>query len=250
MNENGYAVKTPVFEGPLALLLDLVEKRKLFVNDVSLAQVADDFIKYLENHEEFPLGESAEFIVVASTLMLIKSKSLLPMLELTEEEKESIEDLEERLRLYSRAKELSQHIKRLFGKNIIFEKLPSKNQIIVFSPDKHTNLAELQMALEKVLESLPKKEVLPKAVVKKMISLEETIEKLAERITKNIRMNFKDFYSGSIDTKHGLTHENKVTIIVGFLAMLELVKRGAIKVTQEGQDIEIETESVGLPQYI
>ncbi len=251
MTLSGYAVKTPVFEGPLALLLDLIEKRKLFVNDVSLAQVSDDFIKYVENHEEFPIGESAEFIVVASTLMLIKSRSLLPMLELTLEEKESIEDLEERLRLYSQAKELSLHVKKLFGKNIIFEKLPSKNQLVVFSPDKHTNLIELSMVLEKVLESLPKKEVLPQAIVKKMISLEETIEKLAERISKATRMNFKDFYKNNIDASQGLTHENKVTIIVGFLAMLELVKRGAIRVTQENKgEIEIETESIGVPQYV
>ncbi len=86
MDTLGYKVKTHVFEGPLDLLLDLVEKRKLFVNDVSLAEVTDDFIKYIETHEEFPIGESAEFIVIASTLMLVKSRSLLPMLALTEDE--------------------------------------------------------------------------------------------------------------------------------------------------------------------
>ncbi len=251
MNSSGYAVKTEVFEGPLALLLDLVEKRKLFVNDVSLSQVTDDFIAYIDSHEEFPISESAEFIVVASTLMLIKSKSLLPTLELTEDEKESIEDLEERLRLYGKVKELSLNIKKLFGRKIIFEKLPSKSQVVVFSPDSHTNINELSLALARVVESLPKKENLPKATVRKMISLEETIEKLAERISKSVKMSFKEFYGGNIDSKNGLTHENKVTIIVGFLAMLELVKRGAIRVTQEGKgEIEIESENIGIPQYI
>ncbi len=82
-----------------------------------------------------------------------------------------------------------------------------------------------------------------------MISLEETIEKLAERISKGMKMNFKDMY----EHKKGepLTQENKVMIIVGFLAMLELVKRGAIRVTQKGKgEIEIETESIGVPNYI
>jgi segregation and condensation protein A len=251
MNPSGYAVKTEVFEGPLALLLDLVEKRKLFVNDVSISLVTDDFIEYLNSHEEFPIGESAEFIVVASTLMLIKSRSLLPGLELTEEEKESIEDLEERLRLYAKAKELSQHIKKIFGKNVIFEKMPSKSDIIVFSPDQHTNLPELAMALEKVVESLPKKEILPKAIVRKIISLEEAIEKLAERISKSTHLNFNDLYKGSIDSTKGLSYENKVTIIVGFLAMLELVKRGAIRVSQENKgEIEIETDNINIPQYV
>src|SRR3990167_5690510 len=110
---DSYTVRTQVFEGPLDLLLELVTKRKLFVNDVSLAQVTDDFIRYIDERGEIPLGESAEFILVASTLMLIKSRSLLPMLELTEEEEESIHDLENRLALYARTKELAVELKSI-----------------------------------------------------------------------------------------------------------------------------------------
>ncbi len=239
MDKSNYSVKTAVFEGPLDLLLDLIEKRKLFVSDVSLAQVTDDFIRYIETHEEFPLGESAEFIVVASTLMLIKSRSLLPSLPLTEEEEQSIEELEERLHLYKKAKELSQELKKLFGKNIIFEKLPNKRQQIIFSPDSKTDTAHLKEALMRVLESIPKKDVLPKAVVQKIVTLEEMIDRLSDRISKSMKMNFKEFAG-----------KDKVSIIVGFLAMLELVKRGVIRVEQEGRgEIAMETEKVGLPQY-
>src|SRR5690348_9963488 len=130
--ESNFSVKTSAFEGPLDLLLDLVTKRKLFVNDVSLAQVTDDFIAYIDQHEEFPLGESAEFILVASTLMLIKSRSLLPTLELTQEEEESIHDLENRLQVYARVKELAAEVKKIFGKRIIFEKEPRKNETVIF----------------------------------------------------------------------------------------------------------------------
>lgn len=246
MEKLGYTVKTAAFEGPLDLLLDLVTKRKLFINDVSLSQVADDFIKYIDEHEEFPIGESAEFIVVASTLMLIKSRSLLPMIELTEEEEESIHDLENRLQTYARVKELAAALRKIFGRKVIFEKTPNRNPVVVFSPDAKTDPENILAALRRVFESLPKKEFLPKATVRKVISLEETIEKLAERISRASRMNFKDFHG----VKGKLTHEKKVDIIVGFLAMLELVKRGAIRVTQEsGGDIEIETESVGVPTY-
>ena len=244
--EGSYTVKTGVFEGPLDLLLDLVTKRKLFVNDVSLSQVTDDFIKYLEGHEEFPLGESAEFIVVASTLMLIKSRSLLPMIKLTDEEEESIQDLENRLVLYAKVKELATGLKNIFGKQIIFEKTPGKNPVIVFSPDSKTDTKNILLALERVLETLPKKEVLPKITIKKVISLEEMMERLAERISKASRINFKDFHN----TEGALTYEKKVSIIIGFLAMLELVKRGAIRVTQEGRgDIEMESENIGIPNY-
>lgn len=241
-----FAVKTPVFEGPLDLLLELVTKRKLFVNDVSLAQVTDDFIRYIDEHEEFPIGESAEFILVASTLMLIKSRSLLPMLELTQEEEESIHDLENRLQVYARVKELAQEVKKIFGKSIIFEKEPRKNEAVIFAPDSKTDKENLYQALSRVLESLPKKEALPKVLVKKVISLEEMIERLAERITKTMKLSFREFHG----QKGEMTREKKVSVIVGFLAMLELVKRGAIKVNQEnGGDIEIETETVGTPNY-
>jgi len=251
MSEKKYAIKTAIFEGPLDLLLDLVEKRKLFVNDVSLTQVTDDFIKYINEHEEFPIEESAEFILIASTLMLVKSRSLLPMLELTDEEEASIEDLEKRLIVYARIKELSLEVKKLFGKQIIFEKGVSKNIPTIFSPDSKTNIEELHSALMRVLESLPKKEILPKAIVKKMINLEETIEKLAERISKGIKTNFKKFYAEDLKASGKLTYEKKVMIIVGFLAMLELVKRGALRVSQNSEgEIEMESENVGVPHYI
>jgi segregation and condensation protein A len=241
MGDFSYAVKTPVFTGPLDLLLDLIEKRKLFVNDVSLSAVTDDFVRYIEEHEEFPLDESAEFIVVASTLMLLKSRSLLPSLPLTEEETASIEDLEHRLKLYQKVKELSIELKKLYGKHTIFEKLPRKSEVVVFSPDKHTNAPSLRDALHRVLESLPKKEALPKTVVRKMVTLEQTIEKLAERVSKGLRLRFNDVYK----------KEDKINTIIGFLAVLELVKRGMLRVSQESKhgEIEMESESIGIPNY-
>lgn len=250
MTSLSFEVKTEVFEGPLDLLLDLVSKRKLFVSDVSLSAVTDDFISYIEEHDEFPIGESAEFIVVASTLMLIKSRSLLPQLLLTEEEEESIEDLENRLKIYARTKELAVGLKRIYGKNVIYEKTPTKNLTVVFSPDSKTNPEDLLAALRRVIDSLPKKEHIPKAVVKKMITLEETIEKLATRISKGMKTSFQDFVGSDLGASGKLTYEKKVSIIVGFLAMLELVKRGAIRVNQEGSEIAIENEAVGLPTYV
>ena len=246
MEKRSYTVKTQVFEGPLDLLLELVTKRKLFVNDVSLSQVTDDFIRYLEEHEEFPIGESAEFIVVASTLMLIKSRSLLPMIKLTDEEEESIHDLEDRLTLYAKVKTLAAGLKNIFSKQIIFEKTPSKFPTVVFSPDSKTDTENLLLALERVIESLPKKELLPKVIVKKVISLEEMIVRLSERISQASKISFRKFHGA----RGALTYEKKVSIIVGFLAMLELVKRGAIRVTQEGRgDIEMESEAVAIPNY-
>lgn len=240
---DSYTVRAPNFEGPLDLLLDLVTKRKLFINDVSLARVTDDFIKYLEEHDEFLIGESAEFIVVASTLMLVKSRSLLPIIKLSEEEEESVRDLENRLLLYARVKELASGLKELFGRRIIFEKTPAKSLAVVFSPDSKTDKINLLAALESLVQSFPKTESLPKATVKKIMSLEEMIERLSKRISESSRISFKDFCG----VKGSLNYEKKVSIIIGFLAMLELIKRGAIRVTQDPAGrIEMESESIAV----
>lgn len=245
MNELGYEIKTPVFEGPLDLLLDLIEKRKLFVNDVSLAQVTDDFIKYLQeqeaSNEPISLRESAEFIVVASTLMLIKSRSLLPSLPLTEEETASIEELEERLRLYEKVRELSNELKKRFGKEVIFAKEPSRQVTVVFSPDSNTNLDGVSQAIKRLIDSFPVKEKTPKATIKKIITLEEMIFKLTERMQKGLKTKFSEVYK----------KEDKMNVIVGFLAVLELVRRGVMRVEQDEKgEIEMETENVTVPHYV
>ena len=233
-----YNIKTPIFEGPLDTLLSLIEKRKLFINDISLSQVADDFISYVKNLENFPLGESANFILIASTLVLIKSKSLLPDLNLTEEEEQSINDLEARLREYQKYKSLTVHLRERFGINISYLRLPPREKKIVFLPDKNTTVLGIFETIKSVISNIPQVEVVPKAIVQKVISLEDMITHLSERISQSLKMSFKDF-SGS-------GKKDKVTVIVSFLAMLELVKQGIIQVKQENnfQDIEMQTQTL------
>ena len=119
-----YNAKIGSFEGPLGLLLSLIEDRKLFINEISLAQVADDYIGYLKNLQDLPperkIANVSYFVLVAATLILIKSKSLLPNLALTEEEEEKIGDLERRLKLYQIIKKASVNIKNNFRGKIVF----------------------------------------------------------------------------------------------------------------------------------
>ena len=115
--------------------------------------------------------------------------------------------------------------------------------MIVFTPDKNTSVSRISETIRSVIAQIPKKELVPKAVVQKVISLEEMIESLTVRITTSLKMSFKDF------AKVGKTE--KVNVIVSFLAMLELVKQGIIQVRQDKdfQDIEMETQAVGTPRY-
>ena len=238
-----FKIKTEIFEGPLELLLSLIEKRKLFINDIALAKVTDDFISYVKNFENFPIADSANFILIASTLLLIKSKSLLPTLDLTEEEQASIEDLEARLKIYARMKELSVHVKERFGKNMLYAKENNKIEVKVFSPQAKMTLPNLVAAMFDVIKNFPKKEALPKTIVRKVISLEDMIGRLTQRITSNLRMSFREFAN--------VSKEERVNVIVSFLAMLELVKQGVINVVQEQkfEDIKMETMEIGVPKY-
>lgn len=237
-----FTIKTEVFEGPLDLLLTLVEKRKLFINDISLAKVTDEYIEFINKLPDYSIGDRASFIVIASTLLLVKAKSLLPTLQLTEDEKGDIEDLQERLRQLEIMRRLGGIIKDTFGSRFIFPRGERRDRVAVFAPSKDISLQSLTDAMHRVLNSLPKKIEQPKVFVRKVVSLEEMIGRLTERITSAVRMSFKEF--------HGSKGE-KVDVIVSFLAMLELVKQGVINANQEGlfDEIHMESHDIGVPRY-
>jgi len=189
------------------------------------------------------MNESANFVLVASTLLLIKSKSLLPNLELSEEEQGSVEDLERRLKEYQRFKVLAQKIKSSWARGMLFPREYSFRFAPVFSPDEKTNSSELLMAVKRVLAQIPRVEKLSEITIKKVANLEEMITKLSERISSSLKTSFKDFLGNS--------KAERTSIIVGFLALLELVKRGTIIANQDSSkgDILLESATVGVPKY-
>lgn len=240
-----FTISVNDFEGPLDLLLQLIEKRKFLVNDVSLAKVTDDYIAHINNlkgqQNESTLHMDSHFILVASTLLLIKSKSLLPTLEFTQEEEQDMNDLEHRLKLYQRTKELSRHIDERFNKKISHQKNFVNPTVIEFAPDKRTNTATLAQLALALLKALPKPDLKKEVVVQKVMSLRDMIDSLTKRVQANIKMSFNEFSQS----------KDKIHVIVGFLAMLELAKQGGISIEQEKRygDIHMETKEVGVPRY-
>lgn len=236
-----YTIRTSAYEGPFGLLLELIEKRKLLVNDLSLSQVTDDFIEHVRGQGQFPMDDAAEFIGVAATLLLIKSKSLIPDLELSGDEQEDVDDLKRRLIAYEKAREASRTLSRMFGEKIMVsagERTPE----VMFAPSKDLSLAAMEAALREALKALEKEEQLPEVRVRPMVTIEEMMDRLLEKVQKALTMSFKDF---SGDAKE------KVEVIVSFLAMLELVKQGAVAVEQQGVfgDIRITNTSTDVPRY-
>ncbi len=237
-----FTIKQEKFEGPLDLLLTLIERRQFHINDVALAKVTDDFLEYAKGFPDFPIAESAQFAFIASTLLLIKSKALLPALTLTSEEEASVEELELRLKQYQRFKDLSRHLRSAYGVTPLFP--PREREVApTFAPPKELSVPILVSAIRSVLSALPKLEKLSKITVRKVLSLEEMVDNLTDRIKKTLRMNFTEFSR--------MHKDERVNVIVGFLAMLELVKRGIIAVVQDEAfgEITMETEEVETPRY-
>jgi segregation and condensation protein A len=241
-----YKIKQGSFEGPLELLLSLIEQKKLFVNEISLADVTNDYIAYVKSLSGVDtnkhIADVSYFLLIAATLILIKSKSLLPNLALTEDEEEKIFDLENRLRLYKVIKEASIEINNQFGTKIIFmpnERIWSEP---LFSPDPLITSTNVLQSIKSVLLHIPKKSApLPELEVKKIINLDQIINSLTDRIQNAMNLSFKEF-----SNSHGAENqeEAKVHVIVSFLAMLELVREGIIDVIQNTSFGDIEMNPV------
>lgn len=251
----GFTVKAGQFEGPLDLLLNLIEKRKLHISEVSLAQVTDDYIQHIETFDKVSTASIAQFILTASTLVLIKSKALLPKVSITQEENESMEELELRLKLLQLFRTLGNtHIGPRFGSALLYAKKKRSQHIdVVFSPPKKTIISteSLLEAMSSVIAALPKQEHIPQTTVRKIISLEETIGNLLNRVQQGLKMGFKE-YAGVNKNNKKIPIEKRPTIIVTFLAVLELARRGALQVSQQEQfgDISLETLTVDTPRYV
>lgn len=244
-----YQIKTEHFEGPLDLLLNLIEKRKLFIGDFALSKVADDYIEHIRRFEAFPMNDVANFLLVASTLVLIKSKAILPELNLTKEEESDIDDLKRRLQMYELFRNLAGEIKGKYGKTLIYERSGRPEMPTVFAPEARLTPEQMALSMRSVITALPKKQTVPKATVKKVISIEEMMTRLSTRVTAALKMSFGQFsnYKKGI----AVSKEQRIDVIVSFLAMLELVKQGVVHVSQseEHGDIDIETQSFGTPSY-
>lgn len=244
MNEDfNFAIKTDVFEGPLDLLLDLVEKRKLLINDISLASVTDEYMRHVSEMQSQSLPNTSRFVALAATLLLIKSKSLLPVLELTNEEEETIDDLEIRLRFYQIFRDAGKQVSDSFGATMMFGPQYAPPKEVLFHPDSYCTSDELSDAMREVLNNLPRKEIKQKAQVKPTISLEAMIDQLRKRVEKQMKTTFFELRRDVAEHKD---------VIVSFLAILELVKQGEVLVRQTVifEDIEVEQEKAGVPNYM
>lgn len=221
---HNYKIKTEHFEGPLDLLLQLTEEQKLDITRVSLAKIADEYLEYIASAENITLEHLSDFLSVASRLILIKSKALLPTLELTEEEEEEISDLEHQLAEYKKFKEAAKKTAELFSRSqAAFSREGFLGQSVVFFPPENFGAEDLKKTFSKILGEIPLIEKLEEEMVREVLTLEEKIEHLQSTLKERAETSFSELIKNAKD---------KIEVVVSFLAMLEMVKQRIIHVEQ------------------
>ncbi len=239
--EDAFTLQTAEYQGPLEALLDLIEARKMSITDISLAEVCDAYLAYVEKLPALPLGETSQFILVASTLLLIKSRTLLPSMEMTEDERETVDELERRLARLRVIRSASKQLRKEWGRAPYRFPKRAPARAAMFSPAEAT-IETLHRAAQKLLQILPKPESMIEASVAPILALEDVIVNVKDRLTRAFRARFSEL------AKSGDRNE----VIVYFLAVLELVRSGTASVSQGKlfDDIEIEIEgALGAPKY-
>lgn len=220
-----YNVSIQQFTGPLDLLLQLVEKKNLEITKISLAQVTQDYMNYIGDQTLVHPDELADFLVIASTLLLIKSKSLLPTLELKSEEQEEILDLENRLQLYKIYKEQGTKMYELWNKySFLFTRPPWKDTEVKFSPPKNLSLSSLSQSFKEVLKSFEEEIPLKEKKINKIVTLKQRIKELVHKLTQGKKYKLEELVPDK---------NKRVELILTFLAVLYLVKENIIKIKQE-----------------
>jgi len=220
-----YTVHDEKFDGPLDLLLSLIEKEQLDITQISLAKITSSYLAMIGEMD----GESsdlADFLVVAAKLLYIKSKNLIPSAA-TEEEEAEIEDLEARLREYSQFKAAAKHLESVLSEETrSFTRKAANENPISFTPPRDIDSGGLFAIFQEILQRA--NEDVPQTTAVKQepkVTLEEKRDYIVKHLSKAKKVSFRKILSSA---------KTKIDVIVTFLAILEMVKQKEIRVEQEG----------------
>lgn len=224
----GYVIRLDNFEGPLDLLLHLIERRELDITAVAIAEVTDQYLEYLARAENISPRLMADFIAMAARLLLIKSRALLPAppVEDEEEEEDPAEALARQLRAYKQFRQIA----HLLGER---EKAHLRAYVRVAPPPAlerrlepgDVTLEDLVSALRRVLEERQEVPVDATVVTPYTVTIQDKMGELRDLLRHRRRLNFTHLLRQS---------RHRQEIIVTFLAVLELIKQEEIQVRQDG----------------
>ncbi|SKA76720.1 condensin subunit ScpA [Clostridium sp. USBA 49] len=242
-------IKVGDFEGPFDLLLHLIKKNQMDIYDIKIYDITNQYIEYINQMKELDLEITSEFILIAATLLEIKSKMLLPKLKEEElsidEESDPRKELVSKLIEYKKFKYIANYLKdKEESRKIVFTKKP---EIIEDKNNKNDNLEILNSLtiidlyniynelIEKYNNKINKENVIERQISLDAYKIEDKIIYLKEKILKHNHLLFSNVVQEC---------KNKIEIVVTFLAMLELIKLKEIKAIQEKNFTEIYLERI------
>ncbi len=233
--------KLDSFEGPLDLLLTLIQKNKVSIYDIPIVEITAQYMEAIEGIEDMNLENTSEFLVMASHLLYIKSKMLLPKNEEEDEEEDPREELARRLVEYQQFKEASKELRKseFSTKYMVFREAEKIDFPI---PEYNINhkTDELIEAFNHIFQrqirrAKPEKRAFSKIVGREKVSVDDMVEKICKRLRKNRRLRFETLF---------LPEDSKPEMIATFLAVLEMIKLGRLYANydEKNKDFILTTE--------
>lgn len=223
-----YEVKIDAFEGPLDLLLHLIKESKVDIWDIKIVDITEQYLNYIKSMEKLNLNIASEYLVMASELMEMKSKLLLPRTQLEEEEEEDPrEKLIQKLIEYQKYKEMTKNFKELeTDRHEFFTKAPEN--LKEYAPEgtivnSDLSLDDLMKAFSKFLERKEHEKPLATTVTKKEITVEERRNSIRNILKSKKKVDFFELFD--VVTKE--------YIVVTFLAVLEMARKQELIIYQE-----------------
>jgi segregation and condensation protein A len=231
-----YSVATPVYEGPLDLLLQLIEHAELDITKVALAQVTDQYLAHIRSIEENSPEEVSAFLVIAARLLQIKSEALLPRPPVRDEgEEDPGEALARQLRAYKRYKEIALHLGEREARGLrTYLRLGPPPKVEAVLDMSGIGLADLWSAAREILTRRDDRPALDTVVKAPRVTIRDKIRFISQRLREQGRATFRTILDGQ---------PSRLDVVVTFLAMLELVKRHFVSATQDQLFGEIEIVS-------
>ena len=235
-DEPGYQVALPVFEGPLDLLLHLIERQELDITAISLAQVTNQYLEYLAGASERNPDNLADFLVVAAKLLLIKSRVLLPQPPAppAAEEEDLGDDLVRQLVEYKRFKEAARWLHQQDEQGLrSYVRLAAIPDLERSADLGEVSLDDLLAAVREVLAVKPAMAPVDQAVAPMSITIGEQMDHIERRLADGRILRFQDLFEGAA---------HRLAVIVTLLALLEMIKQLRVQVRQERMFGEILVE--------
>ncbi len=238
-----YSIKIENFEGPLDLLIYLIEKNKMDIYDINLAEITDQYIEYLNKMEEMNLEIASEFLVMASTLLYLKSKKLLPK---QEEESEELteEELIRRIIEYKKYKEITKIFKEKYS---IFSNIIEKNQEEIKLPKRNLEKNYGKDIIPKVYKTLVER------TNQRLNKNAKNIEKIALVENYTVASKVKEMFKVLVKQKRfvfnkmfSIKQKNKQEVVTAFSGLLELSRRNKVQTSQDEiyGDIVVERKNI------